>query len=339
MTDLGRVAVVGAGSWGTTVAALLAPKGDVVLWARDPALGEQIDTTHENPRYLPGIALPDELAATGDLTQACAAAGAVVLAVPSHGLRAVLAAAAPAIPADTPIVSLSKGVEQDTHLRMTQVIVDVLAGHRGDRVGVLTGPNLAREVAEGQPTASVVAMTDPEAMASLQRLFMTTTFRVYTNPDVVGCEIAGALKNVIAIAAGIAAGLGYGDNTKAALITRGLAELARLGVALGGDPLTFSGLAGMGDLVATCTSPKSRNRSVGVELGRGRSLAEILAETQMVAEGVKSTRAVLALAAEHAVDMPIAAMVGAVLYDGRQPADLVPALMVREAKPELHGIR
>jgi glycerol-3-phosphate dehydrogenase (NAD(P)+) len=339
MTDLGRVAVVGAGSWGTTVAALLAPKGDVVLWARDPVLGEQIDTAHENPRYLPGIALPDELAATGDLSQACSGAGAVVLAVPSHGLRAVLAAAAPAIGADTPVVSLSKGVEQDTHLRMTEVIVDVLAGHRLDRVGVLTGPNLAREVAEGQPTASVVAMTDPEAMASLQRLFMTTTFRVYTNPDVVGCEIAGALKNVIAIAAGIAAGLGYGDNTKAALITRGLAELARLGVALGGDPLTFSGLAGMGDLVATCTSPQSRNRSVGVELGRGRSLAEILAETQMVAEGVKSTRAVLALAAEHAVDMPIAAMVGAVLYDGRLPADLVPALMVREAKPELHGIR
>jgi glycerol-3-phosphate dehydrogenase (NAD(P)+) len=168
---------------------------------------------------------------------------------------------------------------------------------------------------------------------------MTTTFRVYTNPDVVGCEIAGALKNVVAIAAGMADGLGYGDNTKAALITRGLAELARLGVALGGDPLTFSGLAGMGDLVATCTSPKSRNRSVGVELGRGRSLDEIVSEMNMVAEGVKSTGAVLALAAEHDVDMPIAAMVGAVLYDGRRPADLVPALMVREAKPELHGIR
>ena len=339
MTDLGRVAVVGAGSWGTTVAALLAPKGDVVLWARDPGLGEQIDAAHENPRYLPGIKLPDMLAATGDLPRACTAAGVVVLAVPSHGLRDVLTAAAPSIGADTPVVSLSKGVEQDTHLRMTEVIADVLVGHRADRVGVLTGPNLAREVAEGQPTASVVAMTDPEAMVALQRLFMTATFRVYTNSDVVGCEIAGALKNVIAIAAGIAAGLGYGDNTKAALITRGLAELARLGVALGGEPLTFSGLAGMGDLVATCTSPKSRNRSVGVELGRGRSLADILAETKMVAEGVKSTRAVLALAAEHEVDMPIAAMVGAVLYEGRQPADLVPALMVREAKPELHGIR
>ena len=339
MTDLGRVAVVGAGSWGTTVAALLAPKGDVVLWARDPTLVEQIETTHENARYLPGIGLPEALHAAGDLAETCAGAGVVVVGVPSHGLRAVLDAAAPAIAPDTPIISLSKGVEQDTYLRMTQVIADVLTGHRPDRIGVLTGPNLAREVAEGQPTASVVAMTDPDATASLQRLFMTVTFRVYTNPDVVGCEIAGALKNVVAIAAGIAAGLGYGDNTKAALITRGLAELARLGVALGGEPLTFSGLAGMGDLVATCTSPKSRNRSVGVELGRGRSLEDILSETKMVAEGVKSTAAVLALAAEHDVDMPIAAMVGAVLYDGRRPADLVPALMLREAKPELHGIR
>jgi glycerol-3-phosphate dehydrogenase (NAD(P)+) len=339
MSDVGRVAVVGAGSWGTTVAALLAPKGGVVLWAREPALVEQIDTAHQNPRYLPGIDLPEALHATADLGQACTGAGAVVLAVPSHGLRAVLETAAPAIAPDTPIVSLSKGVEQDTHLRMTQVIADVVPGHRPDRIGVLTGPNLAREVAEGQPTASVIAMVDPVATASLQKLFMTTTFRVYTNPDVVGCEIAGALKNVVAIAAGIAAGLGYGDNTKAALITRGLAELARLGVALGGEPLTFSGLAGMGDLVATCTSPKSRNRTVGVELGRGRSLDEIVSEMNMVAEGVKSTGAVLALAAEHGVDMPIAAMVGAVLYEGRRPADLVPTLMLREAKPELHGIR
>src|SRR5450759_1659626 len=339
MSEIGRVAVVGAGSWGTTVAALLAPKGGVVLWAREPSLVDQIDTAHENPRYLPGIDLPDTLHATNDLGQACAGAGVVVLAVPSHGMRAVLDAAAPAIAPDTPVISLSKGVEQDTHLRMTEVIADVLTGHRADRIGVLTGPNLAREVAEGQPTASVVAMADPDATASLQRLFMTPTFRVYTNPDVVGCEIAGALKNVIAIAAGMAAGLGYGDNTKAALITRGLAELARLGVALGGEPLTFSGLAGMGDLVATCTSTKSRNRTVGVELGRGRSLADILAEMNMVAEGVKSTGAVLALAAEHGVDMPIAAMVGAVLYDGRRPADLIHALMVREAKPELHGIR
>ena len=195
------------------------------------------------------------------------------------------------------------------------------------------------EVAEGQPAASVVALQDADCAAELQQLFMTRTFRVYTNPDVVGCEIAGALKNVIAIAAGIAAGLGYGDNTKAGLITRGLAELARLGVALGGEPLTFSGLAGMGDLVATCTSDKSRNRRVGVELGRGRTLDDIVAETNMVAEGVKSTAAVLEIARANGVDMPIAAMVGAVLYDDATPADLVPSLMLREAKAELDGMK
>jgi glycerol-3-phosphate dehydrogenase (NAD(P)+) len=222
---------------------------------------------------------------------------------------------------------------------MTEVVGEVLTDHRVDRTGTLTGPNLASEVAEGQPTASVIAMPDPDAAATLQQLFMTGTFRVYTNPDVVGSEIAGAVKNVIAIAAGVASGLGYGSNTQAALVTRGLAEMARLGVALGGDPLTFAGLAGMGDLVATCTSPKSRNRTVGVALGQGRPLDEILAETRMVAEGVRSTRGVLELAARHGVEMPIAEQVGAVLYEGRRPVDLVATLMLREAKPELRGIR
>jgi glycerol-3-phosphate dehydrogenase (NAD(P)+) len=236
------------------------------------------------------------------------------------------------------VVSLSKGVEQGTYLRMTEVVADVLPTHQRTRIGVLTGPNLAREVAEGQPAASVIAFEDKDVAEDLQQLLMTRTFRVYTNPDVVGCEIAGALKNVIAIAAGIAAGLGYGDNTKAGLMTCGLAELTRLGVALGGEPLTFSGLAGMGDLVATCTSEKSRNRRVGVELGRGRTLDDIVAETNMVAEGVKSTAAVLELARAHGVDMPIAAMVGAVLYEDAKAADLVPSLMLREAKAELDGI-
>jgi glycerol-3-phosphate dehydrogenase (NAD(P)+) len=285
------------------------------------------------------MGLPPGLRATASLEEACADAEVVVVGVPSHGLREVLGAAAPMIGEDVPVVSLSKGVEQSTHLRMTEVVADVLPQHPRDRIGVLTGPNLAREVAEGQPAASVVAFEDRAIAAELQQLFMTRTFRVYTNPDVVGCEIAGALKNVIAIAAGIAAGLGYGDNTKAGLITRGLAELARLGVALGGEPLTFSGLAGMGDLVATCTSDKSRNRRVGVELGRGRTLDDIVSETNMVAEGVKSTAAVLAIASEQGVDMPIAAMVGEVLYDGARPADLVPSLMLREAKAELDGIR
>ena len=334
-----RVTVVGAGSWGTAVAALLAREPGVTLWAREAELAERIDRDHENPRYLPGVTLPSDLHATGDLRAACADADVLVLGVPSHGLRAVLTEVVDVVNPDAPVVSLAKGVEQETHLRMTEVAADVLVGHRRDRIGVLTGPNLAREVAAGQPTASVVAMIDPATAAALQERFMTSTFRVYTNPDVVGCEIAGALKNVIAIAAGIAAGLGYGDNTKAALITRGLAELARLGVVLGGQPLTFSGLAGMGDLVATCTSDQSRNRRVGVELGQGRTLDAVVAEMNMVAEGVKSTGAVLELAATHGVDMPIAAMVGAVLYEGRRPADLVPALMLREAKAELHGMR
>jgi glycerol-3-phosphate dehydrogenase (NAD(P)+) len=334
-----RVAVVGAGSWGTAVGAIAAVNADAVLWARDPAVAAHVDRDHVNPDYLPDIPLPAALRATSDLRAACADADVVVMGVPSHGFRDVLAVAAPAIGDDVPVLSLSKGVEQGTVLRMTEVVGDVLVSHRRDRIGVLTGPNLAREVALGQPAASVVAIDDPSTAAELQSVFMTATFRVYTNPDVVGCEIAGALKNVIALAAGIAHGLGYGDNTKAALITRGLAELARLGIALGGDPLTFSGLAGMGDLVATCTSEKSRNRTVGVALGRGRRLDDIVAETKMVAEGVKTTQAVLELASRHGVEMPIAEQVGAVLYDGRTPADIVPALMLREAKPELRGMR
>jgi glycerol-3-phosphate dehydrogenase (NAD(P)+) len=331
-----KVAVVGAGSWGTTVAALVATNADTVLWARDAELAERIDTDHENPEYLAGIALPPQLRATASIDAAFGDADVVVLGVPSHGLRVVLESARGHISPDTPIVSLAKGVEQGTMLRMTEVVADVLPEHRTDRIGVLTGPNLAREVAEGQPTASVVAIGCAETGRSLQGLFMTSTFRVYTNPDVVGCEIAGALKNVVALAAGIAHGLGYGDNTKAALITRGLAELARLGIALGGEPMTFSGLAGMGDLVATCTSEKSRNRTVGVALGRGQSLEEIVQEMKMVAEGVKSTAAVLAIAQRAGVEMPIADQVGAVLYEGRRPADIVPALMLRQARPE-HG--
>ena len=334
-----RAAVIGAGSWGTAFAALIADHGDVTLWARDPELAARIDRDDENDRYLPGIGLPSTLRATAILDEACAGADVIVMGVPSHGFRDVLGAAASLIGPTVPVISLSKGVEQGTRLRMTEVVADVLPEHSRSLIGVLTGPNLAREVAEGQPTASVVAIGDQDVADRLQQLFMTRTFRVYTNPDVVGCEIAGALKNVVAIAAGIAAGLGYGDNTKAALITRGLAELARLGVALGGNPLTFAGLAGMGDLVATCTSEKSRNRRVGVELGRGRTLDDIVAETNMVAEGVKSTAAVLEIAREHGVDMPIAAMVGAVLYEDATPADLVPSLMLREAKAELDGIR
>jgi glycerol-3-phosphate dehydrogenase (NAD(P)+) len=334
-----KVAVIGAGSWGTTVAALACANAPTVLWARDPAVAERVSSEHCNPDYLPGIDLPEALRATSSLAEACDGADVVVMGVPSHGFRAVLADARPSIATDAAVISLSKGLEQGTVLRMTEVIAEVLPEHRPDRIGVLSGPNLAKEVALGQPTASVVALGDAELMKELQALFMTQTFRVYTNPDVVGCEIAGALKNVIAIAAGISHGLGYGDNTKAALITRGLAELARLGAALGGDPMTFSGLAGMGDLVATCTSDKSRNRTVGVALGQGRALDDIVAEMKMVAEGVKSTEAVLELGRRESLELPIAEQVGAVLYEGRTPAEIVPALMLREAKPELRGMR
>jgi len=337
-TPPASVAVIGAGSWGTTVAAIVSAHAPTTLWGRNPAIVDAVAHRHENPEYLPGIALPEHLRATSDLAEACVGAEVLIMAVPSHGFRAVLERAAPYVDVEAPVVSLAKGIENETMLRMSEVILEVLPLHDPDRVAVLTGPNLAIEIAEGQPAASVIACRDPATARQLQQLCSSSRFRVYTNPDVVGCEIAGALKNVIAIAAGAAAGLGYGDNTQAALITRGLAELARLGSALGGEAMTFAGLAGLGDLVATCTSPKSRNRSVGFELGRGRSLDDIVAETNMVAEGVKSTPAVLELARRAGIEMPIASLVGAVLTEGRNPADLVPELMLREAKAELHGL-
>jgi len=336
-----KVAVIGAGSWGTAVAALAAQNVETTLWARSEELSAAMARDSRNNSYLPGIDLP-EMTYTSDLEEACNAADIVAIGVPSHGFRAVLESAARSIDSGATVISLVKGVEQGTLLRMTQVVHEVLTSHdhRHDltAIGVLTGPNLAREVAEGQPAASVVAIPDVGRAEQVQAAFMSPTFRVYTNPDVVGCEIAGALKNVMAIAAGVAHGLGYGDNTIAALITRGLAELARLGIALGGSPLTFSGLAGMGDLVATCISDKSRNRTVGVELGRGRSLEDVVNEMHMVAEGVKTTRAVLDLAALHALEMPIAEQVGAVLYDGRRPDEIVPTLMMRGATSEMHGL-
>jgi glycerol-3-phosphate dehydrogenase (NAD(P)+) len=334
-----NVAVVGAGSWGTAVAAIACANTQAVLWARRPELADAINTTHENAAYLPGIALPVELRATASLADACTGADVVVVGVPSHGFRAVLSEARDCIAPKTAVVSLSKGIEQGSLSRMTEVIDETLTDHDPGCVGVLTGPNLAKEVAAGQPTASVVAVRDGSVAEELQKVFFTPTLRVYTNPDVVGCEMAGALKNVLAIGAGIADGLGYGDNTKAALMTRGLAELARLGVASGGDPLTFAGLAGMGDLIATCSSPQSRNRHVGFQLGQGRALDDIVNEMNMVAEGVKTTAAVIELAQRLEVEMPLASFVGRVLYEGARPADLVPELMLRKAKPELHGIR
>jgi glycerol-3-phosphate dehydrogenase (NAD(P)+) len=333
-----RLAVIGAGSWGTTVAALGARNAEhVTLWARRPELAEALNASGENPDYLPGRPIGTVLA-TAELAEALEGADVVALAVPSHGFRSVLSAAAPFVPREALVLSLAKGLEQGSLKRMTEVAAEVLAGHDDSRIGVLTGPNIASEVAAGMPTASVVAMAD-EGAAAIQRLFMTDTFRVYTNPDVVGCEVAGVVKNVVALAAGIAQGLGVGDNARAALITRGLAELTRFGLALGGNPLSFLGLAGIGDIVVTCTSPRSRNRSVGEALGRGRPLADVLGEMMMVAEGVRSTAAVLDRAAAAGVEMPIAEQVQAVLDGSRTPAAAVASLMMREAKSELDGIR
>lgn len=325
--------MIGAGSWGTAVAALAAHQHPVALWARRSELVEAINRTSENGDYLPGHRLPYGLRATHRLSEALQDASLLVMAVPSHGFRQVLTDTG-AVDPKIPIVSLTKGIEEGSLQRMTQVINDVLPEHDPARIGVLTGPNLALEVMQGHPTAAVVAMPDAEAAAQVQRTFMGPTFRVYTNPDVTGCELAGSLKNVMAIAAGMSTGLGFGDNTRAALITRALAELSRLGVALGGQPSTFAGLAGMGDLIATCTSTHSRNHQVGVGLAMGRSLEEIITEMKMVAEGVKTTRAVLDLAAGANVEMPIAAQVGRVLYEGHHPREAVLSLMTREARAE-----
>ena len=326
-----RIAVLGAGSWGTTAAALASTNAPTVLWARRPELARAIDATHRNPDYLAGADLPAGLVATADLQVALDGVSVLVMAVPSHGFRAILEQARPFVPAGTPIVSLTKGLEEGTGRRMTEVIAEVVPGCPA---GVLTGPNLAGEIMARQPAASVVAMEDEALAAEIQRLLGTDWFRVYTNTDVVGCEVAGALKNVTAIASGMGDGMGFGDNSRAALLTRGLAELTRLGTALGGLPHTFVGLAGMGDLVVTCISRRSRNRHVGEQLGRGRSLDEVVAEMKMVAEGVKTSRPVLDLAASLGVEMPIAEQVVAVLSGAKTAAEALPALMLREAKPE-----
>jgi len=326
--------VIGAGSWGTTAAALAARSTPTVLWSRRDEVAASINERHNNPDYLPGFTLPDLLRATADLSEAVDGASAVVMAVPSHGFRQVFAKAAPGIDSATPVVSLTKGIEQDTLATMTKIVAEVASGHDRARIGVLTGPNLATEIASGQPTATVMAFGDESAALSLQSVFMGPTFRVYTNDDVTGCELGGALKNVMAIAAGMSDGLGFGDNTRATLITRALAELTRLGIALGGKPATFAGLAGMGDLIATCISTSSRNHRVGFALAQGRSLDEIVTEMRMVAEGVKTTRAVLDLAARTGIEMPIATHVGRVLYQGMDPRDAVLSLMTRDPKAE-----
>jgi glycerol-3-phosphate dehydrogenase (NAD(P)+) len=329
-----RAAVFGAGSWGTTFAKVLADAGGTVtLHARRPELVTAISWTGENPEYLPGVRLPAGVRATLDPAEAVDGADLVVLAVPSQTLRANLTEWAPLLPADAPLLSLMKGVELGSTKRMSEVIREV-TGAGPDRVAALSGPNLAREIAEEQPAATVIACADTDRAEALQAACHTPYFRPYTNPDLIGCELGGAVKNVIALAVGITEGLGYGDNTRASLITRGLAETARLGVALGAEPATFAGLAGLGDLVATCSSPLSRNRSFGEQIGRGMSVAEVQENTRQTAEGVKTCRSVLDLARAHEVYVPITEAVVRVCHEGESAEQMVREMMTREAKPE-----
>jgi glycerol-3-phosphate dehydrogenase (NAD(P)+) len=331
---MSKVAVLGAGSWGTAFAKVLADAGrDVVLCARRPAVAVSIRERHVNPDYLPALRLPETVSATINPREALAGADLVVLAVPAQTLRANLADWYRGVAPDATLVSLMKGIELGTLKRMSEVIVDV-TGVDPEQVTVVTGPNLAAEIAAEQPAASVVAAVDPDRAAFVQRAINTRYLRPYTNDDVVGCELGGAVKNVIALAYGMAAAMGFGDNTRASLITRGLAETARLGVALGADPLTFAGLAGLGDLVATCSSPLSRNRTFGEHLGRGETLEQAQAATRQTAEGVKSCLAIRDLARKVGVEMPITEQVEQVCHEGLDPRVAVAALMSRETKSE-----
>jgi glycerol-3-phosphate dehydrogenase (NAD(P)+) len=306
---------------------------EVTMWGRRPEVAEAVNTTHTNPDYLPGIELPASIRATTDPARAARGAEFVILAVPSQTLRANLAEWAPLLPPDAVLVSLMKGIELGTTKRMSEVIEEV-AKAGPERVAVLSGPNLAKPIAARQPAASVVACTDEAVAKRLQTVCHTAYFRPYTNTDVIGVELGGAVKNVIGLAVGIADGMGLGDNTKGSLITRGLAETTRLGVAMGADPLTFSGLAGLGDLVTTCSSPLSRNHTFGTNLGRGMTLEETIAATSQTAEGVKSCESVADLARRHGVDMPITETVVDIVHNGKQPAVAVKELMSRSAKSE-----
>jgi len=329
------VAVLGAGSWGTALAALLARAGHAVtLWSHEAEVATAVRDSHENTAYLPGVLLPTALQATADLQSALETADVVVSVTPSQFVRGVMSRAAPYLRPDTLVVSASKGIELSTLKRMDEVLTEVLQADLRQRFVVLSGPSFAAEVAREEPTAVVVASESGEAAQRTQTLFQTSTFRVYTNSDVVGVELGGSLKNVIALGAGVAAGLGFGHNTRAALITRGLAEVTRLGVALGAQASTFAGLAGMGDLVLTCTGELSRNRSVGVRLGQGESLASILGELHAVAEGVKTAQAVHDLAARHGVEMPISEEVYQILVEGKPPLEALRSLMSRDPRPE-----
>ena len=326
-----NIGLLGGGSWGTTVASLTAKNSPTVIWARNPKTVEEINTHHTNEKYLPNAKLTPNLRASNSIKETVENADVVVMGVPAQSFRAVLEEAKPHIRPWVPIINLAKGLELSTKKRMTEIIEEIMPGHPA---GVLTGPNLAKEIHFGNAAAAVIAMVDDTIAMKLQSVFSSGLFRVYTNTDVIGCELGGALKNIIAIASGMGDGANAGDNTRAAIITRGLAELTRLGIAMGGKKSTFAGLAGMGDLVATCSSSKSRNHHVGFQLGRGKSLEEIVGEMNEVAEGVKTAKVVMELAKEYTIDMPISKEIYKVLYEGNTVNDAFRGLLKHEVGSE-----
>lgn len=335
MQSINKVAVIGAGSWGTSLALLLAGKGEqVFLWGHETTHIQNLKTDRENKEFLPGYALPPQLNLTADLQEAVQDAQCVMMVVPSHAYREVYSRLYNYLEKGTLVASAVKGIEIGTRMTMTQVMAEIGTGDKKLHLGVLSGPSFAKEVADRQPTAVTVSFKDIAAARALQQLFATEFFRVYSATDVIGLEVSGAMKNVIAIAAGICDGLGFGLNSRAALITRGLAEMSRLGVSLGAEPLTFAGLGGLGDLVLTCTGNLSRNRTVGLRLGEGAKLIDILAEMTMVAEGVKTTKSCFNLAKQLQVEMPILEQVYQVLYQGKACAQAVDDLFQRDLKQE-----
>lgn len=331
--------VIGAGSWGTAIAQLLSDNGmKVSLWARRQEVAEEIKKSRENRSYLPGVRIPDEILVTSDLNEALDGAEFVIMAVPSQSMRSIVREVRKYIKSQSVIISAAKGIEVGTLLRMSQVIKEELPKELNVDVAVISGPSHAEEVAKRLPTAVVVAAEKRDVAESVQDLFMNSYFRVYTNPDVIGVEMGGALKNVIAICAGIAEGLGFGDNTRAALITRGIIEITRLGLKMGGHSSTFFGLSGVGDVIVTCGSMFSRNRRAGIEIGRGKSVSEVVSSTNMVIEGIHTTKAAYELARKYKVEMPITEQAYKVLYEGKNPMEAVKDLMMRKGKHEIEEV-
>lgn len=332
---MARIAVLGAGSWGTTLGLVLNENGhDVTLWEFDPAQAEALRSERENRKFLPGIPIPDGIAVADDTESAVPDRDAVVFAVPSHVVRPVARAVRPSVDDDALVVNVAKGIENGTLARMSEVLSEELARSEARGIASLVGPSHAEEVSRRLPTTVVSAALNEDTAVMARDLFMTDYFRIYTNTDLVGVELGVSLKNVIAIAAGICDGLGFGDNTKGALITRGLAEITRLGIAMGGRPQTFAGLSGMGDLITTCISRHSRNRHVGEAIASGQTLDQVLASMVMVAEGVRTTRSVMALSERYGIEMPISEQMYCVLFESRDPREAISELMSREPKPE-----